>query len=113
MELNMNNIKKQIDELFDEIKESLIYQNYISSKKQLNENEEIKEIITKIKEYQVKITNNYSDELELEIKKLYNQLNSYPLYQSYLEYKEELNNELSNLIKEFNLYLKDMLDLNL
>lgn len=109
----MNNIKKEIDELFDEIKDSNLYKNYISSKNQLNSNNEIKGIINEIKEYQVKITNNYSNELDLEIKKLYNQLNSYPLYQSYLEYKEELNNMLANIIKEFNLYFKDILDLNL
>ena len=109
----MNTIKKEIDELFDEINDSNLYKNYISSKKQLDNNKEIKEIISKIKEYQVKITNNYSDELDLEIKKLYNQLNSCPLYQSYLEYKEELNNMLANIIKEFNLYFKDILDLNL
>lgn len=109
----MNNIKKDIDILFEEIKKSSIYKNYILCKEQLNNNKEIIDIIKKIKEYQVKITNNYSDELELKIKELYNKLNSYPLYQSYIEYKEELNNELSNIVSEFNLYFKDILDLNL
>ena len=113
MELKMNNIKKDIDNLFDKITKEDIYKNYISSKKQLNNNKEIIEIINKIKEYQVKITNNYSDKLEAEIKELYNKLNSYPLYQSYIEYKEELNNMLANITKEFNLYFEDILELNL
>ncbi len=113
MELKMNNINKEIDELFEEIKKSIVYKNYISSKNQLNNNKEIMDIINKIKDNQVKITKKHSNELEIEITKLYNELNKYPLYQSYLEYKEELNNMIANITKEFNLYFEDILELNL
>ena len=109
----MNKIKKDIDNLFEEIKKTHTYKNYLLSKEQLNVNEEIIDIINRIKKYQVKITKKYSDDLELELKELYDKLNSYPLYQSYLEYKEELNNMIANITKEFNLYFEDILELNL
>lgn len=113
MELKMNNTRNEIDELFDEIKKTDIYINYISCKKQLQGNEEIINIINEIKENQIKITRKYNNKLDIEIKKLYNKLYSYPIYQSYLEYKEDMNNLLESIAKEFNYYFKEILDLNL
>ena len=45
----MDNIKKEIDELFDEIEKSKLYQDYISIKKQMSNNEEILSVIEEIK----------------------------------------------------------------
>ena len=45
----MNDIEEKIDELFDELKNKDIYLNYIKAKKQLKSNNEVTNIINKIK----------------------------------------------------------------
>ena len=112
MEKQMDNIKKEIDSLFDEIKESKLYKDYISAKKQLEENEEIMEIINEIKRLQKIATNNKDDIIEKNIKDLYMKLESYPLYQSYLILKEELENKLYNISSSFSSYFNDLLKLD-
>lgn len=105
----MDNIKKDIDELFKEIDNSEVYKNYLSSKKQLECNKEITDLVNNIKRLQKIATNNKDEQVELELKDLYNKLNSYPLYQSYLTYKEELNNMLTEVSDTFSNYFNDML----
>lgn len=112
MEKLMNSdITKKIDELFDELKQSSLYKNYISAKKQLEENSEIASIIEKIKRLQKIAVNNKDDVVEKELKVLYKKLDSYPLYQSYIEFKEELEYELKTISKEFSNYFHEILKL--
>lgn len=107
----MNNIKKDIDDLFDELKETTLYKDYLSAKKQLEENTEIMDIINEIKRLQKIATNNKDYVIEKNIKDLYKKLNEYPLYQSYIILKEELENELFNISNSFDNYFCNLLKL--
>lgn len=107
----MDNIKKEIDELFSELKSSALYNDYISVTKQLNENSEIVNIINEIKRLQKIVTNNNDNIVENDIKVLYKKLDNYPLYQSYIIIKEELENELLVISDNFSNYFFDILKL--
>lgn len=107
----MSDIEEKINELFDELKNKEIYLNYIKAKEQLKSNNEVTNIINKIKRLQKICTNNDDPKLEDEIKKLYDALNSYPIYQSYLNLKDLLNEELIIIKCQFENYFKDILKL--
>ena len=109
MEKWMNNIKNDIDLLFNEIEGSDLYKNYLSVKAQLIKNNEIMELIGEIKRYQKILVNSKDKVIEKEIIILYDKLNSFPLYQSYLYILEELNNELSGIKNIFENYFKSIL----
>ena len=112
MEKQMNNIKEDIDYLFKELKESTLYKDYTRAKKQLEENAEIMNTINEIKRLQKIATNNKDDIIEKNIKDLYIKLEGYPLYQSYLILKEELENKLYNISNSFSNYFNDILKLD-
>ena len=108
----MDKIKEEIDKLFAEIKNSTLYKDYISAKKQLEENSEIMDIIKEIKRLQKIATNNNDNIIEKDIKNLYMKLVEYPLYQSYCILKEELENKLFNISNSFSNYFSDILKLD-
>lgn len=107
-----SDITIKIDELFDDIKETSTYKNYTSAQKQLQNNKEITDIIERIKRLQKIAVNNKDEVIEKELKDLYMKLNSYPLYQSYIEYREELEYSLQIISKTFNNYFSKLLMLD-
>ena len=108
----MNEIDKDIDDLFDSFEESKLYKDFVSVKKQLESNEEIMNIITRIKRLQKIATNNEDETVEKEIKDLYKKLESYPLYQSYLIIKDLVQDELFVVKDQFDGYFKEILNLD-
>lgn len=105
----MNNIEKEIDNLFDEFERSDLYKRYLLVKEKLEKNTKIMGLINDIKRMQKIATNNKDNLLEEEIKKLYDELNSYPLYQSYLIIKDEIEEELFRIKEPLNKYFEDIL----
>ena len=108
----MNNIREEIDDLFNELKQTSLYKDYMCAKKQLEENDEIMSVISEIKRLQKIVTNNNDYVIEKNIKDLYIKLESYPLYQSYLVLKEELENNLNNISNSFGIYFYELLKLD-
>lgn len=108
----MNEIDKDIDDLFDSFEESKLYKDFVRVKKQLESNEEIMNIITKIKRLQKIATNNKDEVVEKEIRDLYKKLESYPLYQSYLIIKDLVQDELFGVKEQFDSYFKEILSLD-
>lgn len=107
----MNNIKEEIDLLFDKLKDSKIYKDYLKVTKDINGNEEIMALISNIKRLK-KIDANNDDELvKKEINKSYKLLESYPIYQSYLIITDELKEELFFIKETFEKYFEDILKL--
>ena len=104
-----DSVKKDIDELFDKIKSSDLYKAYISIQEQLIKNKEIMNLIDEIKRYQKIVVNNKDKIVENELSTLYKKLNSYPIYQSYLEISDELNNELVSIKDIFEKYFETIL----
>lgn len=107
----MNNIESKIDELFDELEDSKLYKDYVKVKEKLENNSEIMDLINEIKRYQKIEANNKDKSVDEKIKSLYDELNHYPLYQSYLIIKEELEDELFMIKDAFEKCFKDMLKL--
>lgn len=107
----MNNIESKIDELFDELEDSKLYKDYVKVKESLENNNEIMDLINEIKRYQKISANNKDESVDGKIKKLYDELNSYPLYQSYLIIKEELEEKLFMIKNIFENTFNDMLSL--
>jgi len=105
----MNNIQDKIDELFNELEKSKLYKDYVSVKRQLENDEEIMKLISEIKRYQKILANNKDMSVEEKIRKLYYKLESYPIYQSYLIIKENLNEELFMIKEIFEKYFQDIL----
>ena len=107
----MNEISKEVDNLFDEIESSKLYNDYKEVLKQLNSNTEIKEMLDEIRRLQKIAVNTKDKKIDIELKELYKKLDSYPLYQSYLSIKEELEEQLQNISFTLNSYFKDILDI--
>lgn len=107
----MNDIEVKIDDLFNYFEKSKLYKDYIKIKKQLENDKDIMEIIKKIKRYQKIVANNNDKVLEKEINKMYLKLGSYPVYQSYLIIKEELNQEIFMVKEIFEKYFEELLKL--
>lgn len=107
----MNNIENKIDDLFDELEKSKLYNDYIKVKKQLEFNDEIMNLISEIKRYQKISANNVDKSVDDKLKELKLKLESYPIYQSYLNIKEDLENELFEIKDTFEKYFKDILKL--
>lgn len=105
----MNDIKKEIDNLFDEFEKTKLYNDYLDAKKKLESNQEIMGVIKRIKELQKIVTKNKDGRLEQQIKDLYLKLNSYPLYQTYLILKDEIEEELFFLKEQFDKYFNNIL----
>lgn len=105
----MNNIQLKINELFNEMEDSKLYKDYVKVKGQLENDSEVMNLISDIKRYQKIATNNKDEFIENKLKQLYDKLNSYPIYQSYLIIKEELEEELFMLKETFEKYFNGVL----
>ncbi len=105
----MSDIENKIDELFNLLEESNVFKDYVKIKKQLEEDKDINNLIEDIKRYQKIATNNKDNSVEEKLKELYLKLESYPIYQSYLNIKEELNEELFGIKEVFDKYFSDIL----
>ena len=108
----MDDISNEIDNLFDSFENSKLYKDFVNVKKQLESNEEIMNIITRIKRLQKIATNNKDEMVEKEIRDLYKKLESYPLYQSYLIIKDLVQDELFGVKEQFDSYFKEILSLD-
>lgn len=107
----MNEIEDKIDELFDDLENSKLYKDYLSVKKQLNDNNEIMNLIKEIKRFQKIYVNKKDKNIKIKIDEMYDNLNSYPIYVSYIEIKDELENTLKLISDTFSNYFKDILEL--
>lgn len=98
-----------IDELFNYIESSKLYNDYVNVRKKLKSNEEIMNLIKEIKRYQKIATNNKDCSVEMKLKELYKQLHAYPLYSSYLLIKDELEENMLMIRDMFDKYFYDLL----
>ncbi len=108
----MNDIKKDIDLLFNTLKESKTYTEYVEVVNKLHANKKIMSLIKEIKKLQKILVNNKDKLVDEELQKLYDELNNYPLYQTYLIKKDELEEELKEIKNMFESYFKEVLEIN-
>ena len=105
------NPKQKIEELFQTIKESTEYKEYLEIEKEIDKNEEIKKLINMIKRLQqksVKLEYNKDPkykEIDKEIEEKVKQLNAIPIYKEYLRRVDELNDILSSSSNQIEKYI--------
>ena len=104
-------INKKIDELFEAINNSKEYQDYLNISNSLENNEEINNLITEIKTLQKKSVRleekgdlTYK-EIDKEIEKKVNLLNSKPVYQEYLKRMNEFNDIIASSSNQIEKYI--------
>lgn len=107
----MNDVKYELDNLFDKLKQSTSYKDYVNVVNKLKENDDITSLISEIKRLQKILINEKDKVVEKELDNLNLKLNSYPIYQTYLIKKEELEEELVVIKEMFEKYFKDVLKL--
>ncbi|MDD2489670.1 MAG: YlbF family regulator [Bacilli bacterium] len=105
----MEKIKKKFDELIQLIKDSKLYNKYQRLLIEMNKDQELNNLISEIKELQQQIVIKEHQlkpvkELEIKLKKKYQQLYKSSLYKEYLKTTKELNimiQHISNRIQIF------------
>ena len=94
-----NELRESLSEIIEEIKLSKEYQDYLKIEEKLKSNKEITDLISDIKKLQQELVKKeyYKNDLTNR-KEEYNskleELNSYPLYVTYLESQRKINEKL-------------------
>ena len=94
-----NELRESLSEIIEEIKLSKEYQDYLKIEEKMKDNKEITDLISDIKKLQQELVKKeyYKNDLT-NIKEEYNskleELNSYPLYVTYLESQRKINEKL-------------------
>lgn len=106
-------INKKIDALFEAITNSLEYQNYIKTKKLIEQDNEIKILIDNIKKLQklsVQLENDNDSrflDVDKEIKEKISLLMKKPIYRQYLQFMDELNDILAESSHQIEKYIEE------
>lgn len=106
-------LRISLKKIVDEIKQSKDYQDYLKIENKMKNNEEIICLIEMIKDLQKQLVKNdyYKKDLSI-IEEEYNnkleQLNSYPLYQSYLEKQKKVNEKLQYVKTEIQCFFDEI-----
>ena len=106
----MEDVIKALEEVVSCICNSKEYQNCISLKKQMDENDEVKELVEKVKKYQKKYVNTHDKNIKLELDNLERQLNEIPLYTIYLQNLEIVNEKIDYVKDSLNEYFDQLLN---
>ena len=107
----MEKLYKSLNEVIDCIKESPEYKECIKIKEQMDSNEELVELINKVKELQKKyIRSNYDSNIKKELDKYESKLKEIPIYNIYLEKLEEVNKMIDYVKDSLNDYFDKLLN---
>ena len=106
-------IDEKFNELIKTIESSLPYQNYQHILKQVEVNEDINRLVNELKNMQKKIV--HATSIGQEIKKLEKKLdiikqnlNNIPLYQSYIDASNEVNDLMKLVSNKIQNYINDL-----
>ena len=106
-------INSSLEELFNSIENSSLYQEYLKMKDILSKDSEIKELIDEIKELEKQATyleyigdESYKD-IDEEIKRKADILNNKQVYQEYLNKMDAFNDELAISSKMIEKYVEE------
>ena len=101
----MENFYNNLEELIDYIKNTIEYKKCLELKGRMSSNSDINSLIENIKNLQKKyIKSNYDSDIKLELDKLNDELNNIPLYITYSENLEKVNQMISYVNDELTDY---------
>ena len=105
-------ILEKAKKLVNSIKEDKKYKEYLDLRKKIESNDEIKKRMEKVKSLQKKyVKSAYLDtNIERELKKELNILESIPLYNSYINKEKEINNIFISIREGLNILFDDILN---
>ena len=107
----MEKLYKSLNEVIDCIKESTEYKDCLKIKEQMDSNEELVELINKVKELQKKyIRSNYDSNIKKELDKYESKLKEIPIYNIYLTKLEEVNKKIDYVKDSLNDYFDQLLN---
>ena len=106
----MEELNNRVDELIDYIRNSNEYQKCISLKKQMDENDYIKELVNKIKRLQKEYIKNNSIATRDELDRLTTELNEIPVYYIYNQNLERINQKINYVKDSLNDYFDELLN---
>ncbi len=103
-------MNKAVEEIVWTIKESLEYKKCLELKKLMQDNDDIKQLIAKIKLKQKEYVKYETEDVKEELDELEKKLEEIPLYYEYNKYLTKVN-EMINLVKdELNDYFDKLLN---
>lgn len=109
----MEKLYKSLDEVITCIKESPEYRDCLKIKEQMDSNEELVDLINKVKDLQKKyIRSNYDSNIKEELDKCQTKLNEIPIYNIYLKELEEVNYMIDYVKDSLNTYFDNLLNKN-
>ena len=104
-------MNKELEEVVTCIRESKDYKECIRLKSLMEKNEEIKELVSNIKELQKKyIRSGYDDVIKEELDSLEKRLYSIPIYDVYQRHLDEVNLMINYVKDELNDYFYKLLN---
>ena len=101
---------EKLDEVVNTIKNSKEYKNVIELKEKMNSNEDINELVKKIKILQKKYIRTNDKDIKLELDRLEKELNEIPIYHIYMENLEKVNEMINYVKDELNNYFDLLLN---
>ena len=108
----MENFYNNLDELIDYIKNTIEYKKCLELKTRMSNNSNINNLIENIKNLQKKyIKSNYDSDIKVELDKLNDELNNIPLYITYSENLEKVNQMISYVNDELTDYFYKVLNI--
>lgn len=103
-------LNKALTDVVDTIINSNDYKACLEIKEKMSKNEEIVQLVEKIKKLQKKYVNTNDSELLQELKVLEDQLNDIPIYVIYMQHLERVNQMIDLVKDEVNDYFYQVLN---
>lgn len=103
-------LNKELTGVIDTIINSRDYKACLEIKKKMGENEEVVNLVEKIKKLQKKYVNTNDLKLLQELEKLENRLNDIPIYVVYMQHLEKVNQMINFVKDELNNYFYEVLN---
>ena len=107
----MENVYKSLDEVIHCIQNTKEYQKCLSLKEKMKDNEELVALVEKVKIEQKKyVQSGYDEEIKKKLDCLEDELNSIPLYLSYMENLSKINQMIEYVKDSLNDYFYQVLN---
>lgn len=103
-------LNKELTGVIDTIINSRDYKACLDIKKKMGENEEVVNLVEKIKKLQKRYVNTNDLKLLQELEKLENRLNDIPIYVVYMQHLEKVNQMINFVKDELNNYFYEVLN---
>lgn len=103
-------LNKKLTGVIDTIINSRDYKACLEIKKKMGENEEVVNLVEKIKKLQKKYVNTNDLKLLQELEELENRLNDIPIYVVYMQHLEKVNQMINFVKDELNNYFYEVLN---